>query len=131
MTGMKPKLVDHIVLNVTDVERSERFYSSFLGKPESKDKYSVSYRVGSTKVFLILPYHKAKDNRWNADKIGLNHLAFGVSTHEELKKMKALLEKAGIGHSNIGIDKYGKKPFIWFDDPDGIRLEFYLRSTRA
>lgn len=26
------------------------------------------------------------------------------------------------------IDKYGKKEFIWFDDPDGARLEFYLRK---
>ena len=26
------------------------------------------------------------------------------------------------------IDFYGKKEFIWIDDPDGIRLEFYLRE---
>ncbi len=48
---------------------------------------------------------------------------------KELKHYKQILSKAKIKHSGIKVDKYGNKEFIWFDDPDGIRLEFYLRPT--
>ncbi len=79
-------------------------------------------------MFLGLPYHEIKNNEFDKDRIGLNHLAFGVKSLEELKKFEYILNKAQINNSGIKIDKYGKKEFIWFDDPDGIRLEFYLRK---
>ncbi len=125
---MKSRFVDHIVLTVKNIKRTKKFYSSFLGGPHSQDKYSVSYKIGQTKLFLGLPYHKIKNNSFNADRIGLNHLAFGVRTLKELKHMENTLNNNKIKNSGIKIDKYGKKPFIWFDDPDKIRLEFYLRK---
>jgi hypothetical protein len=35
--------------------------------------------------------------------------------------------KQGIKQSGIQVDKYGNNEFIWFDDPDGYRVEFYCR----
>lgn len=119
--------VDHILLMVKDIKRSKEFYSKFLGKPIHEDKFSIAYQFGEAKLFLGLPYHKLENNVFNKDRIGLNHLAFGVKTIKELKNYESVLNKAGIKNSGIKIDKYGKKEFIWFDDPDGIRLEFYLR----
>ena len=113
---------------VRDVKRSKEFYSKFLGEEIQYDKESVAFQVGDTKLFLGLPYHKIKNNEFDKDRIGLNHLAFGVRSLEELKKFEKVLNDAGIKNSGIKIDKYGKKEFIWFDDPDGIRLEFYLRT---
>ncbi len=69
--------VDHIVLMVPDVKRAEKFYSSFLGKPIHFDKESVAYQIGNTKLFPGLPYHDLKENTFNKDRIGLNHLAIG------------------------------------------------------
>lgn len=120
--------LDHITLMVKDVEKTEEFYSKFLGEPIFKDKDSVAYQIGKTKLFLGLPYNEIKDNEFNKDRIGLNHIAFGVPTLEELKKLQKNLDDAGVKNSGIIIDKYGNKEFIWFDDPDGIRLEFYLRE---
>ena len=125
---MKELFMDHIVLMIKDIKRSKEFYSKFLGNPINEDKFSIAYQIGNTKLFLGLPYHKLKDNVFNKDRIGLNHLAFGVRTLDELKKFELILNKAGIKNSGIKIDKYGKKEFIWFDDPDGIRLELYLRA---
>lgn len=98
-----------------------------MGKPIQEDKYSIAFKIGETKLFLGLPYRKIARNEFDKDRIGLNYLAFGVRTLDELKYFKRVLNKAGIKNSGIKIDRYGKKEFIWFDDPDGIRLEFYLR----
>ena len=88
----------------------------------------MSFQVGETKLFFGLPHNKIENNEFNKDGIGLNHLAFGVKSLDELKKFESILNKSNIKNSGIKIDKYGKKEFIWFDDPDGMRLEFYLRK---
>lgn len=122
---MKPTFIDHIVLIVKDVATTEKFYSSFLGKPIQLEKEQVAYKIGETKLFLGLPYGKYKTS--DKDRNGLNHLAFGVRSLKELKECEKILKKAKIKNSGIKIDKYGKKEFIWLDDPNGIRIEFYCR----
>lgn len=125
---MKPKFIDHIVIFVKDVKRSEKFYSKFLGEPEFIDKEQVCYKIGDTKLFFGLPYKKIKNPEFRLEGFGLNHLAFGVRSLKELKGFERILNKGRIKNSGVKIDKYGKKEFIWFNDPDGIRLEFYLRK---
>ncbi len=39
-----------------------------------------------------------------------------------------MLTSNQIAHSGIVIDSYGLKEFLWLDDPDGMRIEFYLRA---
>jgi|SRR3990167_1317177 len=120
-----PKFIDHIVIMIKDAEKTADFYGKFLGVPISKDSEQVVFKIGDTSLFFGLPY---KDYEWHdKDKYGLNHLAFGVKSLEELRGLETKLNQANIKNSGIQIDKYGKKEFIWFDDPDGYRLEFYLR----
>jgi glyoxylase I family protein len=54
-------------------------------------------------------------------------LAFGERTTEELHTIQEQLSRNGIMHSGVKLDSYGLKEFIWLDDPDGMRIEFYLR----
>ena len=123
--SMKPQFIDHIVIIVRNIVETERFYSNFLGEPIHLDKEQVAYNINDTKIFFGLPYGEW-ENR-DKDKSGLNHLAFGVRTAGELRSFERLLNEASIKNSGIKIDKYGDKEFIWFDDPSGIRLEFYCR----
>lgn len=122
---MKFSHIDHIVLLVSDLERSRNFYSAFLGSPSEETLESFAYKIGETKVFFAEPQNR--DSGFDKENIGLNHIAFHVGSLDDLKKWEKKLDGAGIRHSGIEIDKYGGKEFIWFDDPDGIRLEFYLR----
>ncbi|MEK6964441.1 MAG: VOC family protein [Nanoarchaeota archaeon] len=124
---MKPTFIDHISIWVKDVERTASFYTKFLGSPIQKDKEVVAWKIGDTKLFFGLSY-KENPAAFDKENIGLNHLAFGVRTLEELKQWEETLNKANIKHSGIKTCPYSKKEFIWFDDPDGIRLESYLRS---
>ena len=120
------KEIDHIVFIVKDLGQTEKFYSSFLGKPMHKSKEHVAFEVGSTKLFFGTPY-KNKGDKFDKDFLGFNHIAFRVNNLDDLQKLKRDLEKASIKNSGINIDRYGKKEFIWLDDPNGIRVEFYLR----
>ena len=126
--SMKLSFIDHITILVKDVERTASFYSKFLGEPIQKDQEVVAWKIGDTKLFFGLPY---RENAKSFDKenIGLNHLAFGVRSLDELKNFEKDLNTGGIKHSGIKICPYSKKEFIWFDDPDGVRLEFYLRPS--
>ena len=122
---MTPKFIDHIVIMIRDVEETEKFYSSFLGKPDHQDKEQVVYKIGDTKIFFGQSYGDFE--KPEKDKTSLNHLAFGVRTKEELQEFEKTLNNALIKNSGILIDKYGNREFIWFDDPNGYRLELYCR----
>jgi catechol-2,3-dioxygenase len=126
---MKPQFIDHIVIIIKDIKTTEEFYSKFLGEPEEKLDDSVVYKIGETKIFFGLPYGEWEDTDKN--RSGLNHLAFGVRTLEELGQFEKILNETGIKNSGIQVEKYAKKDFIWFDDPDGNRLEFYCRPVNS
>lgn len=117
--------VDHIVISVSNLQVSKDFYESFLGKSNiSKD--DISWKLGKSKLFITAPYTDTAQP-FNKDNIGLNHIALGVGSFGDLKRLEKTLISAGIKNSGIENDKYGGKSFLWFDDPDKIRLEFYLR----
>lgn len=122
-----PRFVDHLVFRIADLDDTERFYTSLLGLPADKSEGSVMYKVGDTRLFFTRSQESAQ---WpyEKEKVGLNHIAFGLPTLKELQAILAQLDNAGLSHSGIKIDKYGQKEFIWLDDPDGLRIEFYLRD---
>lgn len=117
--------VDHIVISVKNLSISVKFYEQFLGKAV-RTKHDASWKIGQSKLFLTSPY-KTAAKAFEKHNLGLNHIAFGISSLVELRKIAQKLTKARIKHSGIGHDRYSKKSFLWFDDPDKIRLEFYLR----
>lgn len=122
---MQSTFIDHIVIVVRELHRTTQFYSVFLGKPIHQDNESIAYQIGQTKLFFVLPY--GEFNKTDKDLGSLNHLAFGVRTADELRVFEKALNEAKIENSGIKVDKYGNKEFIWFDDPDGYRVEFYCR----
>ena len=83
-----PKEIGHIVLNVTDVERSTRFYRDVVGFQVSR------YRPDGTGAFLTcgvvhhnLALFKAPAGARPTEKgaIGLNHFAFKVESYRTLQ----------------------------------------------
>jgi len=125
---MHINFIDHIVLIARSIQETEKFYSSFLGEPVYQTEETVVYQIGDTKVFFVLP--NGGFEKTDKDKGGLNHIAFGVRTLDELKSFETLLNEASVAHSGIKIDKYGNKEFIWFDDPSGTRVELYSRPLK-
>ena len=124
---MDSHFIDHILLIINDVNRTVEFYSKIFGEPISQDAYSVAWKFGETKLFFGLPFKNLENNAFDRNRIVLNHVAWGVRTLDELKEWNKKLEDGAIKNSGIIKDKYKNREYIWFDDPDGIRQEFYLR----
>jgi catechol 2,3-dioxygenase len=120
--------IGHVVLNVTDMERSVRFYTQILGFRVS-DVYPESMVPGGM-VFM----------RCNSDHHGvalvgempaksanleLNHLAFEVATLDEVLRARDYLRKNGVTIDFEGRRRAGVQIAVEFRDPDGHRLEIY------
>lgn len=121
-----PGFVDHLVFRVAEIGRTERFYTMLLGEPAHQNEFSVMYVTGETRLFFTAMMEPV-NGVYEKEKVGLNHLAWGVRSLSELETIRSQLDAAGISHSGIGVDQYGKSEFLWLDDPDGMRVEFYLR----
>jgi glyoxylase I family protein len=121
-----PQFVDHLVFRVADLSKTERFYTMLLGQPPHRTEDSIMYLVGHTRLFFTR-CDQPQPGPYAKDEVGLNHFAFGVRALEELQAIQTQLSCAGIPNSGIKKDRYGQKDFIWLDDPDGMRIEFYLR----
>jgi catechol 2,3-dioxygenase-like lactoylglutathione lyase family enzyme len=112
--------VDHVVLHVSDVQRSKKFYTDILGMTAYReDEGQVFMHAGQQGVAL---FKKQGDSPLMAGS-DLNHLALNVAagTYETLK---AELEKAGVAVSG----RPGEERCIYFRDPDGHRLQLMVRS---
>ena len=125
---MLPTLyIDHLVFRVEDLEPTEKFYRILFGEPIAQGKDFLVYRISETTLFFTpstkpsAPYDK--------EQPGLNHCAFGVHEPFELRTIEDHLNNFGLKHSGISIDSHGGKEYIWFNDPNGFRLEFYCRPA--
>jgi glyoxylase I family protein len=121
---LHPTFVDHLVFRVCDMNRTEQFYTALLNDPFKADRY-IMYMVGDTRLFFTPSAEHAA--QYNKENIGLNHIALGVRTKDELQHIEVQLNEAGIRHSGIKLWQDGLTNYIWLDDPDGIRVEFWLR----
>ena len=125
-----PVSLDHLVFRVADVKLSEPFYTTLLGAPVSLAEGFALYEVGATLLFFTT-VTQPQSTPFDKDKIGLNHLAFAIPTLAELETIATQLDAANIQHSGIAIDPHGQKEYIWLNDPDGQRIEFYLRPQQG
>lgn len=108
----------HTAILVTDLERSEHFYSQVLGlaKIDRSLKYAGAwYQVGDYQIHLIVASDVRTDNP--NEKWGRNpHIAFSVADLETAKQ-ELLNQNYPIQASASG------RPAIFTQDPDGNIIE--------
>jgi catechol 2,3-dioxygenase len=121
-----PKEIGHVVLNVTDVERSTKFYRDVVGFQVAR------YRPNGTGAFLTcgvihhnLALFKAPEGARPLEKgaIGLNHFAFKVENYQALQAAHKRLVAANATIDHI-VD-HGMTRSVYFLDPDGIEMELF------
>jgi catechol 2,3-dioxygenase-like lactoylglutathione lyase family enzyme len=118
---------NHFALTVTDLQRSVDWYERLFEAPPVVviDEESYKAAIWFEPVFAIHEHqHQYEDGRFDEFRVGLDHIAFGCSSREELESWSARLDALGVEHGEI-IDRfYGSG--LAFRDPDNIQLEFFL-----
>ena len=133
-TTAAPRLeTGHVGLNVTDLARSTRFYREALGL----ELVAESGAAGREYAFLgrdgrlLLTLWRQSEGRAPTDRPGLHHLSFQVDTMEDVSAAEARLHALGAVIHHGGIVPHGEgadSGGLFFEDPDGIRLEIYAAS---
>jgi glyoxylase I family protein len=129
--------IHHVRLTVTDVARSREFYTTLLGfevavespppgDPAREALYPVLFGgVIMARGGLLLglrPVAPAGD-RFDEDRVGLDHLSFNVGTRAELDEAVRLFDERGVPHGEIRtLDGFGIC-VLPFRDPDNIQIE--------
>ena len=129
--------IHHLRLTVTDLQRSREFYTSLLGfqvavespppgDPAEAETFKILFggvvMIRGNLLMGLRPMAPAAD-RFDPDRVGLDHLSFGVPGREDLEQAAKLFDERGVTHGVItrlagfGID------VLPFEDPDGVQLE--------
>lgn len=129
---MQIKSLGHIVLKVSDLERSVAFYRDILGMREVARHQGVMafFSLGSNHHDLGLLQIGTDSPPADPGAIGLYHVAFKVGDSlDELRACKADLEAHGV--SIFGLSDHGVSQSLYIQDPDGIEIELYVDADPA
>lgn len=120
----------HIGLNVRNLERSKEFYGKVFGfdiLAESEEEKKVYAFLGKGDKIVVTLWQQS-DQEFSKQSAGLHHLSFEVETIEQVKTAENLMKEMGVNFHYKGIVSHregSQSGGIFFEDPDGIRLEIY------
>jgi len=128
------KGIGHVLVRVLDVERSKKFYSSILGfqvMEEDPEHGGVFMALeGQAHTLDLFPIKDAEGAEpQTPGRVGVHHVAFRVDSDEALRQAYWSLEEHGVTVVRA-IDHVSQRS-IYFDDPDGNRLEIYYEVPNA
>lgn len=127
---MEIKSLGHVVIRVSDLERSEAFYRDVLGLPVQthfdKDGMKMAFfSLGDHHDFAIMESARLGE----APSSGLDHVAFKIGNSlEELVEAKRYLESNGLSTRPIDHDVTKS---LYISDPDGNGIELYVDTSDA
>src|SRR2546423_333132 len=117
--------LNHVVLRVRDLERSEAFYRDVLGlkvrrsRPGRMTFFHIAENDHDLALFQVGPEAPLPDERG----VGLYHFALELGSVDELK---AAYHHFVASNANIaGITHHGHTKSIYLKDPDGIEMEIF------
>ncbi len=120
----------HIGLNVSDFNRSIRFYQEVFGFQAMGESQQENRRftfLGDGQK-LVLTLWEQSEGRFEKCRPGLHHLAFQVATIDQVEEAKRRLQALNVHFHYEGVAlqaEWLESVGIFFEDPDGTRLEIY------
>jgi glyoxylase I family protein len=122
---------------VTDLERSRQFYTSMLGfevvvespppdDPSTAEVFKILFggvvMIRGNLLMGLRPMAPRSD-RFDPDRVGLDHLSFGVASRDDLEEAVRLFDSQGVRHGEITALPSFAIDVLAFEDPDGVQLE--------
>ena len=128
MTPFRLNKIGHVVLRARDLRRSMDFYIQVLGFQHS-DTYGEDMMPGGMVFLRFSPDHHGialvGGMAGQAEKREMHHMAFEVSTLEEVFAAREHLRKHKVPIVFEGRRRAGVQIAVEFLDPDGHHLEIY------
>lgn len=123
----------HVGLNVSNLERSKNFYLEVLGLQVARE----SLEEGRRFVFLsdggktVLTLWEQSHGSFDTARPGLHHLSFRAESIEAVRAVEERLRSLNVRLIYNGIVPHSEgaqSGGVFFEDPDGIRLEIFSPS---
>jgi catechol 2,3-dioxygenase len=131
---IKINKLGHMVYEVSDVERTVKFWTEVMGfiETDRNEHGMVFFRCGADHHAIGLKPTKGKPaKRDMKGGMQIEHLAFEVDDIEVLKKAKAYLKENNIPIVFEGRKGAGCNVSINFLDPDGYEFEIYCEMDQV
>jgi len=133
-TNIQTGPVHHLRLTVTEPGRSREFYTELLGFQVAMD-FPDGVILSNGSVLLALRIgpdqtQTRRDDRFNPNRVGLDHLAISVTSRADLEAAARRCAERGVKHGEIvdlGADF--KLYVLMLEDPDGIQIELTAPSS--
>jgi catechol 2,3-dioxygenase len=131
---MKIESLGHVVLKVTDLERSEQFYTGLLGMSvcarfDEQGMKMTFFSLGNNHHDLALFQVPAAQAGGGDPPGGLHHVAFCLGNSlDRLVQAKDQLEAAGV---RVDPTDHDVTKSLYFSDPDGNLIEVYIDVSDA
>ena len=127
--------VHHLGLTVRDVDVSAAWYTDVLGfhrvgqyASPGGDRQKVFLRHERLRVRLGLTQHQhGPSEAFDETRVGLDHLAFAISSRAELDGWAERFRQAGVTFSPVApANSIPGAAVLVFRDPDNIQLELFF-----
>src|SRR3954451_19469860 len=123
----------HIGINVTDLARSQQFYTEIfgldhLGGSSSGDRHYTFLGHGE---HLVLTLWEQRTGSFDPHPPRLHRLSFQPPSMDDARAAEALLKARGAKFHYDGVVPHAEgraSGGIFFEDPDGVRLEIFAGS---
>lgn len=120
--------IDHLVIRVSDYERSKRFYGrlfTFLGF-ELSDEYddAIGWTNGRTRFWIGPADAEGRGRKYRIEDVGFHHYAFQLRSRKDVDALQTFLRDEL--HATIvdpAGEYYDDYYAVFFLDPDGLKLE--------
>jgi catechol-2,3-dioxygenase len=128
---MEIKELGHVVLYVSNLDRSADFYKNTLGFKEiAREANVAAFSSGRTHHELLLIEIGMEPKEKGIIETGLYHIGFKVGdTTEELKQAYKELKAKGV--TIVGMSDHLVTHSLYVLDPDGNELELYADVSDA
>ena len=127
---IKTGAVHHATLTVTDVQRASQLYTSALGFQVAAELGPRILLSNGSVVVALAPAPVGGD-RFDENRVGLDHLSFSVASRAELDQAVRVLDEHGVPHGEVTELGALGIAILAFRDPDNIQLELTAPANQA
>lgn len=127
---VKPAQLGHTNIRVTNLARSEKFYTQALGlEVVSRRENGVNLSAREHSQELVLREIAPDAREPHIKSIGTNHLAWEMGSFDDLQAMCRQLTSMDVELIRTRSNSYSVG--VYFNDPDGNSNEAYFEDVEA